>query len=140
MIKKVVEAKAAWEAWSGERNMRAVNQLAEQFGVRGGKWMCHLPTAAIDEVWGKVARTLLAGGLGAPVYMVKVSPVEDVTPGQAGGEHVLIVYNTDYTDTKQVMRVENLLRSAGVSTPVNYKPVSNCFLGRPGGEVKVIKK
>ncbi len=59
--------------------------------------------------------------------MVKVSPVEDVTPGQAGGEHVLIVYNTDYTDTEQVMRVENLLRSAGVSTPVNYKPVSNCF-------------
>ena len=122
--RKVVEAKAAWEEWTGERNMRAVNRLAEQFGVRGGKWMGHLPAAAIDEVWGQVARTLLAGGLGAPVYMVKVSPVEDVTPGQAGGEHVMIVYNTDYTDTEQVMRVENLLRSAGVSTPLTYKPVS----------------
>ena len=29
------------------------------------------------------------------------------------GEHVICVYNPDYTDTAQVMRVENLMRSAG---------------------------
>ena len=36
--------------------------------------------------------------------MVKVSPLEDATPQQAGagGEHVMIVYNTDYRDTDQV--------------------------------------
>ena len=101
--------------------------------------MCHLRSENIDRVWIKVASTLLAGGLGTPVYMVKVSPLEDVTPQQAGagGEHVMIVYNTDYRDTNQVftfymssmvisyvqvMRVENLLRCAGVTTPLNYKP------------------
>jgi len=101
--------------------MEAVNQLAEQFGVRGGKWMCHLDSHSIDGVWNKVAKTLLSGGLGSPVYMVKVSPVDDVTQ-EKSVEHVLMVYNTDYTNTDQIMRVENLLRSAGVLTPLTYKP------------------
>ena len=102
--KKVAEAKVAWEALTGSRNMKVVNQLAEQYNVLGGKWMCHLASGKIDGVWSKVASTLLAGGLGTPVYMVKVSPLEDVTPQQAGagGEHVMIVYNTDYRDTDQV--------------------------------------
>ena len=102
--KKVAEAKVAWEALTGQRDMRTVNQLAEQYSVLGGKWMCHLGSGKIDRVWSKVATTLLAGGLGTPVYMVKVSPLEDVTPQQAGagGEHVMIVYNTDYRDTDQV--------------------------------------
>ena len=102
--KKVAEAKVAWEALTGPRNMKVVNQLAEQYSVLGGKWMCHLASGKIDRVWSKVASTLLAGGLGTPVYMVKVSPLEDVTPQQAGagGEHVMIVYNTDYRDTDQV--------------------------------------
>ena len=102
--KKVAEAKVAWEALTGPRNMKEVNQLAKQYSVLGGKWMCHLASGKIDRVWSKVARTLLAGGLGTPVYMVKVSPLEDVTPQQAGagGEHVMIVYNTDYRDTDQV--------------------------------------
>ena len=40
----------------------------------------------IDQVWGKLATTL--GGLGPSVYMVKVSPVQDV---QSRGEHVICV-------------------------------------------------
>ena len=82
--KKVAEAKVAWEALTGPRNMKVVNQLAKQYSVLGGKWMCHLASGKIDRVWSKVASTLLAGGLGTPVYMVKVSPLEDVTPQQAG--------------------------------------------------------
>ena len=117
--RKMVEAKVAWEELEGERNMEAVNQLAEQFGVKGGKWMCHLDRHSIDGVWNKVAKTLLSGGLGSPVYMVKVSPVDDVTQEKTL-DHVLIVYNTDYTNTDQVMRVENLLRSSGVLTPLTY--------------------
>ena len=72
--KKVAEAKVAWEALTGPRNMKVVNQLAEQYSVLGGKWMCHLASGKIDRVWSKVASTLLAIGLGTPVYMVKVSP------------------------------------------------------------------
>jgi hypothetical protein len=53
----------------------------------------------------------MCGGLGPSVYMVKVSPVEDIDPNLARGEQVICVYNTDYKDTEQVMRVENLMRS-----------------------------
>ena len=111
--KKVAEAKVAWEALKGPRNMKAVNKLAEEHSVLGGKWMCHLRSENIDRVWIKVASTLLAGGLGTPVYMVKVSPLEDVTPQQAGagGEHVMIVYNTDYRDTNQVLYFLHLFNS-----------------------------
>ena len=74
----MAEAKVAWEALTGSRNMKVVNQLAEQYSVLGGKWMCHLASVKIDRVWSKVTSTLLAGGLGTPVYMVKVSPMEDI--------------------------------------------------------------
>jgi len=120
--KKVLEAKAAWDSHEGEKTMEVVNELATEFQVMGGKWMCHLPSGLIDEVWTKLATTLMCGGLGPSVYMVKVSPVEDIDPNLARGEHVICVYNTDYKDTEQVMRVENLMRSAGVATQLNYKP------------------
>jgi len=120
--KKVLEAKAAWDVFEGEKTMEVVNQLAKEFHVMGGKWMCHLPSALIDDVWSKLALALMCGGLGPSVYMVKVSPVEDIDPNLSRGEHVICVYNIDYQDTEQVMRVENLMRSAGVATVLNYKP------------------
>jgi len=120
--KKVLEAKAAWDSHEGEKTMEVVNDLAQKFQVLGGKWMCHLPSGLIDGVWSKLATALMCGGLGPSVYMVKVSPVEDMDPNLSRGEHVICVYNTDYKDTEQVMRVENLMRSAGVETVLNYKP------------------
>jgi len=120
--KKVLEAKAAWDSFEGEKTMQVVNKLAIEFQVKGGKWMCHLPSALIDDVWGKLAIALMCGGLGPSVYNVKVSPVEDIDPNLSRGEHVICVYNMDYQDTEQVMRVENLVRSAGVATVLNYKP------------------
>ena len=72
---KVLEAKAAWDVFEGEKTMEVVNQLAKEFHVIGGKWMCHLPSALIDDVWSKLALALMCGGLGPSVYMVKVSPV-----------------------------------------------------------------
>jgi len=120
--KKVLEAKAAWDSFEGEKTMQVVNKLAIEFQVKGGKWMCHLPSALIDDVWGKLAMALMCGGLGPSVYNVKVSPVEDIDPNLSRGEHVICVYNVDYQDTEQVMRVENLVRSAGVATVLNYKP------------------
>ena len=88
-----------------------------------------MPASRIFQFGGKLATTLLCGGLGPCVYMVKVSPINDVAPDQSRGEHVIIAYNTDYTDTEQVMRVENLLRSAGVNTPLTYKPDIYSALG-----------
>ena len=37
-------------------------------------------------------------------------------------EHVICIYNPNYQDVAQVMRVENLLRSAGLRTDLLYKP------------------
>ena len=59
--------------------------------------------------------------LGSSEYMVKVSPVQDVQPEQSRGKHDICVYIMDYKDTEQVMRVENLMRSAGVTTILTYK-------------------
>ena len=129
--RKVVEAKAAWEEWKGERSMEVVNRLATSFQVEGGKWLCHLGRGQVDQVWARVAGALLEGALGqqvhmgrshglyagedftdcVQVYMVKVSPVGDIPPLQADGSHVLIVYNTQYTDTEQV-----------TTTTFNYVP------------------
>jgi len=120
--KKVLEAKAAWDAFEGEKNMEVVNDLAEEFSVKGGKWLCHVSSDLIDQVWETLATTMMCGGLGASVYMVKVSPKQDVNPEQSKGTHVICVYNTDYKDTDQVMKVENLIRSAGVRTNLTYKP------------------
>ena len=70
----------------------------------------------------KLATTLKCGGLWPSLCMIKVSPVQDVQPEQSRGEHDICVYNMDYKDTEQVMRVENLMRFAGVTTILTYKP------------------
>ena len=70
--KKVLEAKAAWDRYKGKKTI-VVNNLADDFSLKGGKWMCHLPTSMIDrpgvcgESWQPPTCT---GGLGPSVYMV----------------------------------------------------------------------
>jgi len=122
--KKVIKAKEAWDRYRGEKNMDVINKFADDFNVKGGKWLCHLSAESIDKIWSTIAKALLSGVLGPFVYMVKVSPVNDVGSKQAqeDKEHVICVYNTDYRDTEQVMKVEYLLRFAGVDTPLTYKP------------------
>ena len=68
--------------------MYVVNNLAHELSVEGGKWLRHLPTSMMDQVWGNLATIFLSGGWGPPsVYMVKVSHVQDVQPEQSRGEH-----------------------------------------------------
>ena len=74
-------AKAAWDSYEGEKTLEVVNNLADEF--KGGKWLCHLLTSMIDQVWDKLATTLMFRGLGPSVYMGKVSPVQDVQPEQS---------------------------------------------------------
>ena len=47
-----------------------------------------------------------------------------VSPACENGknEHVICVYNPNYQDVAQVMRVENLIRSAGITNDLLYKP------------------
>jgi len=116
---KNTQAKEEWDALEGEKTMETVNMIAGKHKVTGGKWMCHVSREMVDRYWSKLAIAMISGGLGPSVYCIKVSPaVED------GGrnEHVICVYTPDYRDTVQVMRVENLMRSAGVVNDLLYKP------------------
>jgi len=116
---KNLEAKEEWDTWTGVRNMETVNTVARKHGVTGGKWLCHVSREHVDKCWHKLAIAMFSGGLGPSVYMIKVSPAVD-----DGGrnEHVICVYTPDYQDTSQVMRVENLIRSAGMAGDLLYKP------------------
>ena len=56
---------------------------------------------------------------------------------QADEEHVIIIYNTVYKIKEQVMRVENLLCSASITGPLNYKPDISSALGiNVGGDTE----
>merc|ERR1712142_44986 len=100
--KKVPEAKKAWENLKDQfRHNSTINRLAREFGVVGGKWMCHMPVRLIDDVWSKLAIALVNGKLGSSVFMVKVSPVEDMDETVSNGDHVIVVYNTNYKDVDQ---------------------------------------
>jgi len=115
---KNLAAKEEWDKLEEEPTMETVNQIAAKHQVTGGKWLCHVTRDSIDRVWQKLAIAMFSGGLGPTVYMVKVSPAAE----NGKNEHVICVYNPNYQDVAQVMRVENLMRSAGVSTDLLYKP------------------
>ena len=116
---KNLEAKQDWDSEQGEKTMDMINTIAAKHGVTGGKWMCHVPRHAVDKFFSQLSLAMFSGGLGPTVYMIKVSPVCD---DGGRGEHVMMVYNPDYQDITQVMRVENLIRSAGVVSDLLYKP------------------
>lgn len=65
--KKVLEAKAAWDSYKGKKTI-VVNNLADEFSLKGGKWMCHLPTSMIDRPGvGKAGNHLHVRGAWGPV-------------------------------------------------------------------------
>jgi len=115
---KNLAAKEEWDKLEEEPTMETVNQIAAKHKVTGGKWLCHVTRDSIDRVWQKLAIAMFSGGLGPTVYMVKVSPAAE----NGKNEHVICVYNPNYQDVGQVMRVETLMRSAGVTTDLLYKP------------------
>jgi len=128
--KKVPEAKKAWENLKDQfRHNSTINRLAREFGVVGGKWMCHMPVRLIDDVWSKLAIALVNGKLGSSVFMVKVSPVEDMDETVSNGDHVIVVYNTNYKDVDQILEVESQIRCVGVTSIMKYKPDIYSTLG-----------
>ena len=122
--RKMEELGRTWAGWQGERSMEAVARLALEVGVRGGKWVSHLPSSSVDAVWARVAGALVGGRLGEAAYLAKVSPVGKPWGKEKGlaRQNVMMVYNTDHTDLEEVMGVERQLRAAGVPGFLSYKP------------------
>ena len=113
-------AKAEWEEVVEERSMDTVNMLAVKYNTLDGMWMSHISTELVDEVWQRLCLALHRGDLSPHVCSAKVSPRSPPTDDRI---HLLCVYNENYQDTDQVMRVESLLRRCvGLTGDLRYKP------------------
>ena len=101
--------------------MDTVNMLAVKYNTLDGMWMSHISTELVDEVWQRLCLAMHRGDLSPDVCSATVSPR---SPDELyGSSHVLLVYNENYQDTDQVMRVESLLRRCvGLMGDLRYKP------------------
>lgn len=115
----------SWEkllAGSRPVNFQTVKELALNHDVLSGKWLMHLDSGfKLDHAWECVARATLEGKISS----VKVSPFNPKTEGR----QVICVYNQNFTDESEVMRLDSVIRATGVKCPLSYKPDVYTYLG-----------
>ena len=93
-----------------------IDKLAKEFNVLCGKWLVFVSSDEVDNIWGRIAKATLTGTLG---YSAMVSPRKvKIT----ASEHVICVFNSDYTSMAEVNRVRDELRLLGVKERIWYKP------------------
>ncbi|KAJ8281835.1 hypothetical protein COCON_G00043540 [Conger conger] len=103
-------------------SFQTVKELALNYGVLTGKWLMHLDTGfKVDHAWECIARAVLDG----KIHSAKVSPRNP----KPDNRHVICVYNQTFTEEDQVMRLDALIRAAGVKCPLSYKPDVYTYLG-----------
>ncbi|XP_030636530.1 UPF0696 protein C11orf68 homolog [Chanos chanos] len=101
---------------------QTVKELALNHNVLSGKWLMHLDTGfKVDHAWECIARAVVDGKISS----AKVSPHNP----RSDARHVICVYNTDFTDEGQVMRLDAVIRATGVKCPLFYKPDVYTYLG-----------
>ncbi|XP_077083472.1 UPF0696 protein C11orf68 homolog [Siphateles boraxobius] len=92
-----------------------IRELALNHSVLSGKWIMHLDTGfKVDRAWESIARAVLDGR----IISAKASPRDP----RSDSRHVICVYNQNFTDEEQVMRLDATIRAAGVKCVLNYKP------------------
>ncbi|KAK0151293.1 UPF0696 protein C11orf68 [Merluccius polli] len=103
-------------------NFQTVRELALNHRVLSGKWLMHLDAGfKLEHAWECVARATLDG----KIKQAKVSPHDPTSDGK----QVICVYNSDFTDEDEVMRLDAAIRSTGVKCPLSYKPDVYTYLG-----------
>lgn len=103
-------------------SFQSVKELALNHNVPSGKWLMYLDSGfKVDHAWECVARATLEG----KIYCVKVTPNDPTS----GSKHVICVYNQNFTDENQVVRLDAVIRAAGVKCPLSYKPDVYSYLG-----------
>lgn len=103
-------------------NFQTVKELALNHGVLTGKWLMHLDSGfKVDRAWECVARAAMDG----KISQVKVSPHNP--KGEA--KQVICAYNQNFTDENEVMKLDSIIRAAGVKCPLSYKPDVYTYLG-----------
>jgi hypothetical protein len=96
--------------------MSEVDKLAKEFNVLSGKWLVFVSSDKVDNLWGRIVKSTLAGTIG---NSAKVSPRNEEDPAS---RHVICVYNADYRSMAEVNRVRDGLRQLGVKARIGYKP------------------
>jgi Domain of unknown function (DUF1917) len=89
-----------------------LKELAKQSLILSGKWLIFASPATVDELWAKIAEATQSGSLGCAA---KVSP-------SRGKTHVICIYNDNFTDRLEVLRIRNVLRDLKVTWELGYKP------------------
>lgn len=101
---------------------QTVRELALNHSVLSGKWLMHLEAGfKLDHAWESVARAALDGKIDS----AKVSPYNP----RGSARQVICVYNENFTDESEVVRLDSIIRSTGVKCPLNYKPDVYTYLG-----------
>ncbi|XP_077401256.1 UPF0696 protein C11orf68 homolog [Vanacampus margaritifer] len=122
---EVVALQESWEKLvaSGRAvNFETVKELALNHSVLWGKWLMHLDRGfKVDHAWECVARAVVDGKISS----AKVSPHDPIK----GGQHVICVYNDNFTDESQVVELDAHIRASGVKCPMSYKPDVYTHLG-----------
>lgn len=103
-------------------SFQTVRELALNHGVLTGKWLMHLDSGfKLDHAWECVARAALDG----KISLVKVSPFDP----KGDAKQVICAYNQNFTDESEVIRLDSVIRAAGVKCPLSYKPDVYTYLG-----------
>lgn len=101
---------------------QTVKELALNHSVLSGKWLMHLDSGfKLDHAWECVARAVLDG----KISTAKVS-THDPT---AEERQVICVYNHNFTDESEVIRLDSAIRATGVKCSLSYKPDVYTYLG-----------
>ena len=108
-----------------------VDGLAKSCNVLSGKWLVFVSSDEVDDLWGRIAESTLAGTLG---NAAKVSTRDE---SDLASKHVICVHSADYTSTEDVNRIRDELRRLGVEQRIPYKPdvytYCNIFRGNKWG-------
>ena len=79
-----------------------------------GKWCIFVPRAEVDAAWEKIISALEQNQL----WCAKVSTALRI---MSRDTHVICVYTTNWTDTQDLMRVHDVLRTLGFVEEPGYK-------------------
>jgi hypothetical protein len=81
-----------------------------------GKWLIYREPDAIDSTWIQVLSMIVSSG---KLLYAKVSTRQGIVLGHSN--HVICVYTRNWRARTEVMRVRDVLRSAGFTERLRYK-------------------
>ena len=109
---------SAWDkiCAKGPSTLSELDKLAERFDVLSGKWLVFVSSDEVDNLWGRILKSTLAGTLG------NCARVSTRNKKDHRSSHVIYIYNADYRSIEEVNRVRDGLRELGVKDRIFYKP------------------